>query len=339
MRVVVIGGLVGVALALGVGPACGGGGDFQCVSDSQCGDGQCQADGFCSFPDAECESGQRYGEFARDGLAMQCVPVSGDATSTSSGGQTSTTSSTTLALTSGADSSSGGDPDSSSGGSTGEPVDPDLLLWLQFDDPAQPLLDSSVHGWSLQCDPCPATDASDAQGSVGTFDGVATIATLPWDAVLDTDTWSVALWMRYDTPGDTTIHTAIARPFGLASFQNTWELFFRDEDVDGATDLVLEVGLATPPDPQLLSAVELRPRWRHAAAVYDGATVALYVDGALVDVREAPDLLVDANPVVIGGDIDDDTLVNPFTGALDDVRWYGRALTLDEIAALAMPPG
>ncbi len=335
------GGLVGFVLAQLPGGACGGGGDFQCVSDTQCGDGQCQPDGFCSFPDGECESGQRYGEFAREGLARQCVPASETSDSTGEAPQTSSTTATTLALTSGGSSSSsstGDEPDASSGGSSGEAIDPDLLLWLEFEDPAQPLRDSSVHDWSLQCDPCPGTDASDGQGSVGLFDGAATIATLPWDPVLDTASWSVALWVRFDTPDQTAIHTAIARPYGLVGFQNAWELFFRDEDLDGATNLVLEVGLATPPDPQLLAPVELRPRWRHVAAVYDGSTIALFVDGTLLEVVDAPDLLVDQNPIVIGGDIDDGLLANPFDGALDDVRLYSRALDGDEIATLAVPP-
>lgn len=35
--------------------------------------GMCQANGYCSFPDAECPSGQRYGELAGGGFAGLCV--------------------------------------------------------------------------------------------------------------------------------------------------------------------------------------------------------------------------------------------------------------------------
>jgi hypothetical protein len=50
--------------------ACAG--DQDCVSGGA--GGMCQPTGFCSFEDAECESGQRYGGLAPKGLADECVP-------------------------------------------------------------------------------------------------------------------------------------------------------------------------------------------------------------------------------------------------------------------------
>ena len=48
---------------------------FGCTEQPQCGDeGTCQPTGFCSFPDDDCESGQRYGELAAAGFAGNCVP-------------------------------------------------------------------------------------------------------------------------------------------------------------------------------------------------------------------------------------------------------------------------
>ena len=51
-------------------------GEFQCASSSQCQsagvDGTCEASGFCSFPDAGCESGRRYGGLAGP-LSNVCV--------------------------------------------------------------------------------------------------------------------------------------------------------------------------------------------------------------------------------------------------------------------------
>ncbi len=51
---------------------------FTCSTDADCtgnGAGSCQPDGFCAFPDAMCESGQRYGELAGGGFANACVPI------------------------------------------------------------------------------------------------------------------------------------------------------------------------------------------------------------------------------------------------------------------------
>lgn len=67
--------------------SCVGGNAFPCEVTSECVDGGrigvCQADGWCSFPDAGCTSGQRYGEHAGDGLAGLCV---GDEGTTGPGG-------------------------------------------------------------------------------------------------------------------------------------------------------------------------------------------------------------------------------------------------------------
>jgi hypothetical protein len=51
--------------------------DFVCAADPECTlggiQGQCQLDGYCSFPDPGCISGQRYGEYGPDNLAGSCV--------------------------------------------------------------------------------------------------------------------------------------------------------------------------------------------------------------------------------------------------------------------------
>jgi hypothetical protein len=52
---------------------------FACETRDDCLDGPtrgtCEPDGHCSFPDAECESGRRYGEHAPTALAGTCTPV------------------------------------------------------------------------------------------------------------------------------------------------------------------------------------------------------------------------------------------------------------------------
>lgn len=50
---------------------------FECTDADNCisrgEQGVCQATGYCSYPDLDCESEQRYDEFAGDGLAGSCV--------------------------------------------------------------------------------------------------------------------------------------------------------------------------------------------------------------------------------------------------------------------------
>jgi hypothetical protein len=63
-----VGWLVAAMCTLGCGQS-----SFACLDDEQCGaDGQCEASGFCSFPDPECASGRRYGKHAGE-LSGTCV--------------------------------------------------------------------------------------------------------------------------------------------------------------------------------------------------------------------------------------------------------------------------
>jgi hypothetical protein len=69
---------------------------FECSGADNCisrgVQGVCEASGFCSYPDGECPTGQRYDEFAGDGLAHECVPDPAATTdATSSGEETSGT--------------------------------------------------------------------------------------------------------------------------------------------------------------------------------------------------------------------------------------------------------
>ncbi|MCC6521228.1 MAG: hypothetical protein IT373_01075 [Polyangiaceae bacterium] len=63
---------IGLA-SLGCGTA---GVPFECTADAECTHdgavGRCEKTGYCSFPDASCEAGLRYGELAPGELASQC---------------------------------------------------------------------------------------------------------------------------------------------------------------------------------------------------------------------------------------------------------------------------
>jgi hypothetical protein len=81
-----------LGLAAAVGASAGGAcvrPVFECLTADNCisrgVQGVCEATGFCSYPDGECPSGQRYDEFAGDGLADSCVPETDDTTSSSGG--------------------------------------------------------------------------------------------------------------------------------------------------------------------------------------------------------------------------------------------------------------
>ena len=71
------------ALAVVLVGACSpyGGGEFACADDGQCAGGpaggRCEPDGRCSFPDAACDSGRRYGELS-GAASGTCVGATSD---------------------------------------------------------------------------------------------------------------------------------------------------------------------------------------------------------------------------------------------------------------------
>jgi hypothetical protein len=70
------------ALALAVGCAPSLPASYHCTSDAQCvfggQAGRCEATGACSFPDATCAGGRRYGSLDPAGLAGMCVADGAD---------------------------------------------------------------------------------------------------------------------------------------------------------------------------------------------------------------------------------------------------------------------
>ena len=80
--------------------------------------------------------------------------------------------------------------------------------------------------------------------------------------------------------------------------------------------------------------------WHHFAAVWDGATVSLYIDGIKgTDDTFAAPLTNSTTRLFLGADVGaPDIPGSGSPGALDDLRLYNRALTIDEIRQLIANP-
>lgn len=315
----------------------------------------CEDDGYCSFSDKTCPSGQRFGDFSPPPLANACVPTddapmttsattgpnldtsSATSSSTASGGETATPTSsmtadpTTLGTTGPSEGTSG----SSSTGAPPRP-DPDLVLWLTFDDADSPFTDTSVYGRTVTCsDPgCPSVTQEGPVSSAAVFDGEDDVLAVINDPALETETAvTLAFFVRNDLLSDLFISAAISRPYGVDN-ENSWEFFFLDADTDGSNDFVLEladvdgqVRLVVPP-------LASKAQWQHVAAVWSPGSVGLYLDGELQASAPATQLLFDDSPVLVGADRDGGIVRHFFRGAIDDVRIYRRALDENEIAGL-----
>ena len=71
--------------------------------------------------------------------------------------------------------------------------------------------------------------------------------------------------------------------------------------------------------------------WTHIAQTYDGSTIRLYVNGALVrSLAQTGALETNSSPLSIGGT---NAYGEFFEGHIDDVRVYDRALSVSEISS------
>lgn len=72
------------AAMLAAATGCPGSGSFACQDDVSCHTdgaiGSCEDNGYCSFPDAECPSGRRFGDLAGGGFAGLCVELGNGST-------------------------------------------------------------------------------------------------------------------------------------------------------------------------------------------------------------------------------------------------------------------
>ena len=77
--------------------------------------------------------------------------------------------------------------------------------------------------------------------------------------------------------------------------------------------------------------------WHHVACTYDGGHLSAAIDGVVRDTIAITGMLVPnaSYPIAFGTSTNRTAYQNTFTGAIDDVRIYDRALTVAELAALA----
>ncbi len=359
------------ALLLGgcVAWGCGVTNSFTCAQNSQCGvDGVCQPTGGCSFPDDDCPSGQRYGDYAPSGLGGLCVDPtsdtdpggttlgSGDATGTSgpsslddtgsppgtttsgleSTGPTSSTDATTTdSLTTGPV----GTDSSGVGSSTGEAVDSSLLLWFRYDDGlAGPITNSgslAVDGECLGESACPEVVAG-VEGDAALLDGNVGIVVPHVAALSLPGEFTVAAWVQSGVL-DSSPHSIVGKAFGAGNFNSFNFVFTTGADADAEWEVALFLNTTSTNDYVYADFDYPENAWVHVAAVWDGDQASVYVDGDVVTTEPLPEPGFDDNPLTIGFDFNAGNAAQFYNGSIDDLRLYGRALDADELAALASP--
>lgn len=340
------------ATACAVGVSCQDS-TFACDHNAQCmaeaSGGQCETNGYCSFPADDCPSGRRYGDLAGGGLAGFCVvddTAGTDGTTTGSMSDVSTTSaamgdegSDEVGDTAGVDTAdsvdSSGGPETDDGNTTGALEDPDLLLWLQFEtlqSGGAPLVDSSGNEHHGTCaeDQCP-TLVEGPVGLAGRFDGIGQFVEIPYDPAFDlVDALTLAAWVRLDGKVARDFASVVGKNWGDSSL-NSYELYY----LASTTEILFGMDAET----YGVADAEWEPggEWMHVAGTWDGDNMLLYFDGVVVgqDDSDGPPAH-EPTPLLVGADLAEGAPNGFWPGAIDELRVYSRCLDADEVAALAV---
>lgn len=205
------------------------------------------------------------------------------------------------------------------------------------------LRDRSGHGRDARCDGAGCPDIVPGRvGNACDFTAESRRLRVSYDPVFmpgarsgAPETLTVAFWVYFHDPAPEAFasSSAIGLPAGSGS-ANVWQSYFST-----ASDPAL-AGFISADDAEIRSLYAPEPilveRWIHLALVYDGGTKLLYFDGVEAARAEGETLRVSNQDVLIGADENDGSvLVFPLRGMLDEILLYDRALSPDEIRALA----
>jgi len=158
------------------------------------------------------------------------------------------------------------------------------------------------------------------------LNGTTAYVSAPDNASLHPTSLTVEGWFKIVGTTGTRILASKAIGSGV---ENSFLVFI---DTDGT--LGAGVGDAASTDILNTTTAPTTGVWHHFAYVYDsaGTAQALYLDGALVNAATTSKVIAyDTNPLLIGVQSDNSTLTSFFSGGIDELTIYNRALSATEI--------
>ena len=168
-----------------------------------------------------------------------------------------------------------------------------------------------------------ATRVTDGRyGSALSFDGVDDMVTVPDHAEFDLTTgMTVEAWVR---PSALTSWRTVIMKEQVGSLIYA---LYASSDVEQPAASVFTTSVSTASAPPLLGLAQ----WTHLAMTWDRSVLRLYLDGAEIAATPAPPPLATSTGVVrIGGN---SVRGEFFSGQIDEVRLYDRALAPNRIGA------
>jgi hypothetical protein len=209
-----------------------------------------------------------------------------------------------------------------------------LVAWYPFESGSVSTPDVVAgHDGACPIQQCPSGTAGHNGGQGLLFDGVDNCLTVTDSGQLQLPNITLAIWAKQATGG--TLSQVSKRVLGGSV--NSWQL---ETEALGTPALSLSFttydGSGLNQYARTAMNTMVIGTWQHLVATYDGVTKRVYIDGVeAAAVAEANPLPYDNMPMKIGCD-DNNPEGEFYSGVLDDLQIYDRALSAQEIAALAV---
>lgn len=202
-----------------------------------------------------------------------------------------------------------------------------LLLYFPFEDgPSGELVRERQSGTMASCGPCP-TPVGGRVGGAAQFNGTTEVL-FPDSPSLRPAAFTVALWQQLKSSGFT---TTFGKPLNSGtSSRNSFELWERSGDCGFTVNFGGSQVFVQKPGCTVLT-------WQHLAGTFDPSVgLTLYLNGSPIGtLATAGTIAYATDPFMIGFDVDNGVAGFHVNANLDEVMWFNRVLTPEEIAGLA----
>ncbi len=212
-------------------------------------------------------------------------------------------------------------------GPGGDAPTPAIVRYPMDDDPTAGTIHATDSRFDGTCTGCPTATTGHLGGGYA-FAGaqLVTLAAIS-SGLVGAAPYTCTMWAKATTNQNEPI---ISKPFSTTDVSDVFAI-----QTDSSDYLYFEtVTPADVPDYLFAQAAVDVGVWHQYAVTWDGSTKRFYLDGATPTTETAE--VLDANqPIVLGSDLDNGVPVGFFTGSLDELTFYDRALSDAEIAAAA----
>ncbi len=157
------------------------------------------------------------------------------------------------------------------------------------------------------------------------FDGTDDYVNLGNPSFPTPSSFSISAWVKADTIG--TDRQIVSK--GYNGTQTEWEM----KTTSAGGHVSIQTYNAGQVGVQALTPLA-EDAWTHVVGTFDGTTWSIYLNGSLDNSNVAAAPIATTRPIFVGAVDNQGTPVQFWDGNIDDVRFYGRALTADEVSGL-----